>query len=1025
MEAIAAAGALPGLASATIQLGTTAFQFYQQIRSLRRAIREGENDLATASRRLRQHEEFIQELRFNFDRIPVNEDNRNATDLFSQYIIDCEGEVNQFKELLEQIGKHRFRGKTIQKLETGTRLRFNQDDVRRYCDILDTQMTRFLFFQSSFQQSQVSDSLSGIEDTLERQDDRATAIYTALGSTVQHMENEVLSRLQTIHHDLKTVTCIRSRSEDEKRHRTRAASSPTGNALLVPTTRATSTRKYLTLCGWVAVTTYHDNELGLTYPNQFFVLRFEPFGWIFKSAVEWRCCMQVNSSLPSLMLSTTIDVRCTDEEVLDALGFVKHSDTDEPCDGPGLWHKKAPDPRRLRTLLDDQRLVPGAILDVPHYTVQRDVLTAIVGFHHNCGPGDTRGVCRDYCSMSGSAYHLDSYMRYYQTVKLLLNYRFRPRFSDWNSLFALAANSRVRIAMRHPDLRNSEAFAAHSVPLMIQEAAGYLISTPCGDTFFEEMAIKYPRTLTSNTGAFWYTLYGAGRVRPSLISSLLCLSNCANVIRREIFDFETPDLASDEYSIDRCLLVLFSHSDPALASLLEEYLRSYRKTANRHMFSLEYVCREIENGHIENSHSENWFKRNLIRYILVHGSLSTLSLLLDNEVTVDELTVLDAGQSCDPRKLDLILASFDGKNGFLEEFPHTRLTSHRLDQDADFRRSLIERFVQGSTRHPRRMCAPRIPNASSFVCFLLNPMTIDLLWLNNQQDVPNYFQSFFNGCLSIYETNPQHTEVPVLCYLLEKAMNYHIEHGFSAEEILRPLYLYHTMKQLVSLRAIRARIDDACPEGKGCQVYRGISVHTDPATVHHTALMLALHMGMLPAVQILVDAGASIISQTKSGKSPLDIAYKNNRCSHPRRWYKTVPCPDYPDRRRSRSNELWVSESTDAAMLKILLEALRERGEEDYVGGLKKTLSPSKWEQSRTKAVHLLGWLFKPSYKIDTEAVRQNAIYAVTVITLTTLSILKIVHHELGGYIPGAVRFLSRPVVAFAIVIWMGMWLFR
>ncbi len=59
MEAIAAAGALPGLASATIQLGTATFQFYQQLHSLYKAIKHGENDLSTAVRRLDQHGDFI------------------------------------------------------------------------------------------------------------------------------------------------------------------------------------------------------------------------------------------------------------------------------------------------------------------------------------------------------------------------------------------------------------------------------------------------------------------------------------------------------------------------------------------------------------------------------------------------------------------------------------------------------------------------------------------------------------------------------------------------------------------------------------------------------------------------------------------------------------------------------------------------------------------------------------------------------------------------------------------------------
>ncbi|KAI1638760.1 hypothetical protein F4809DRAFT_598868 [Biscogniauxia mediterranea] len=60
MEAIAAAGVVPGLASALVQLGTATFHFYQQLRSRQKTIKHSKEDITTATRRLCQHEEFIQ-----------------------------------------------------------------------------------------------------------------------------------------------------------------------------------------------------------------------------------------------------------------------------------------------------------------------------------------------------------------------------------------------------------------------------------------------------------------------------------------------------------------------------------------------------------------------------------------------------------------------------------------------------------------------------------------------------------------------------------------------------------------------------------------------------------------------------------------------------------------------------------------------------------------------------------------------------------------------------------------------------
>lgn len=91
------------------------------------------------------------ELRFNVERIHNGSISASTRDLFERYIVDSEAEVEEFRRLLDRVGKHHFRSKPWQAVETGSRLRFHERSIEKYCDILDKQMQRFLFLQSSIQ----------------------------------------------------------------------------------------------------------------------------------------------------------------------------------------------------------------------------------------------------------------------------------------------------------------------------------------------------------------------------------------------------------------------------------------------------------------------------------------------------------------------------------------------------------------------------------------------------------------------------------------------------------------------------------------------------------------------------------------------------------------------------------------------------------------------------------------------------------------------------------------------------------
>ncbi|KAI0457364.1 hypothetical protein F5B21DRAFT_501414 [Xylaria acuta] len=122
---------------------------------------------------------------------------------------------------------------------------------------------------------------------------------------------------------------------------------------------------------------------------------------------------------------------------------------------------------------------------------------------------------------------------------------------------------------------------------------------------------------------------------------------------------------------------------------------------------------------------------------------------------------------------------------------------------------------------------------------------------------------------------------------------------------------------------------------------------------------------MRPAVQILVGAGASILTLICRGKSALSVAYEYTGGQHPRQWaarydltqrsQTIVPGFDgteYANWKPRNHELLWISESTDKEMLEILLRALRDRGEV-VEEELDKIPISSKWELFGEKVYYL------------------------------------------------------------------------
>ncbi|KAJ2988707.1 hypothetical protein NUW58_g3838 [Xylaria curta] len=408
MEAIAAAGALPGLASATIQLGTATFQFYQQLHSLYKAIKHGENDLNTAARRLDQHGDFIKELRFNFERISDPGVSASTRDLFERYITDSEAEVEEFKNLLDKVGKKHFKRKTLQAVETGSRLRFHERSIQKYCDLLDKQMQRFLFLQSAAQSMRVESTLAEVMETLVEQGVKAVAFYDEQSSSRTNNE-EPHSPSGTCSNN--TRLSLRGVGRSSHNYRT----TPCFQQDLIPDHSSFLRRKvYPTLCGTVTVGTYSNLTRFDDKDCQCYRIWFKPYSWISRALVEWRCLISSAHTIPTLMLSVTTSIICDDPDVLDALGFGSLS---------------TPNPTKIRALLDAGRLRKEHVVVVYE---PEDILTrcvdCLVSQHDH---GHFEEMEPHPCQRWDSGAHLQHHLTCYNAIALLLSRGFEPTLSSW------------------------------------------------------------------------------------------------------------------------------------------------------------------------------------------------------------------------------------------------------------------------------------------------------------------------------------------------------------------------------------------------------------------------------------------------------------------------------------------------------------------------------------------------------------------------------------------------------------------
>ncbi|KAI0182826.1 hypothetical protein EV127DRAFT_42047 [Xylaria flabelliformis] len=1001
-----------GLPRQLYQLGTATFQFYQQLHSLHRAIKNGENDLNTAIRRLDQHGDFIKELRFNFERISGPGVSASTRDLFERYIADSETEVGEFRNLLDRVGKRHFKRKSLQAVETGSRLRFHEHNIQKYCDLLDKQMQRFLFLQSSVQSMRMVSTLSEVMDTLVKQGAKAVAFYDEHSSKQISKELHLQPGARSNEIQLPSIGAGKS-----------SYTAPSLRRNIIPSNWTMYRYKsYHALCGTITVTELFDPKKSDVEDRQFaYIILFEPYGWVSRRLVEWRCLISSAHRTPTLMLSVTTSIICEDPDVIDALGLVICTGLSRYSSYWGCYFRypKIPNLSKVRALLDTGRLLKEHVLYGPRSWSRTDVLTAYdfkakltavlcllvrrcfrCLASYDCSLKTVRDVC---CSSWSSAELLRYYREFCDVTELLLSRGFEPTLSSWQSIYHQAVKYRWRVSQDRPALIPTMDQTCKSIFTLILNACGYSIPVNVLATSEEQLRIQ-PQ-LFVDVGAtpdYAYIVEDISYAGFSHLGHLIARQLPAEIIRRDIPDLNVLDLTDEQYILDRWFLGLFAPCRPEIASLLQQYLKSYKTTTAHKRFEVEYIREEFRQWTSGPNASQ---RKDLLEFICFHGNATILQQLDITVLTQSEMVSMlyCASQISAHDIFDILISHMQ----LTPEIPllHTKIMRERLAVDEVFLRN----FVGSLKTHGELDLLSEFFRNS----FRSSPLSGSPLFATISSQLPVYMRNFIVGLVQRYRTQPTATEC-VIHSLIYYAMIHHWLFSESAEHLLQDLHLYWLLDLVTRSSAVKSSLDISSHKDvdRVPLVAQGTDIYLCPSVNGYSPLMLALHCGMSPAVRILVDAGASILTPSNCGKSPLSVAYEYTRARHPRRWiakYDRACCQNSTSGLDGtkwivspRNNEtMWISENTDKEMLEILLKALRDRGEavEEEI----EIPIRSKWEIFEEKTRCFARWLFKPSYTFDSKTFRENSIYTILVSTLWFLSVLKVLKAELGD-VPDADR---------------------
>jgi hypothetical protein len=633
---------------------------------------------------------------------------------------------------------------------------------------------------------------------------------------------------------------------------------------------------------------------------------------------------------------------------------------------------------------------------------------------------------------------------------------------------------RCHIFTKHPEFAKSPDFSLYSVPDLIQEAAGSPLPVTYALTFLNQLEITPPVEMESIVRHHSHTPDSSCNpdlplASASYVGHLVPFPQCLNEIRRLVLGLDGQKVLGSESHFDRWLLVAFGHVNSNIGAIISSYSKQHVDEASS-LLDFDSVCSEIQHflpqtvGKIRASEH----RRDLLRYLAFHGNVELLKAMMLRGVNLSMMLV-DAAQSGKAEIFDLILDSYPPKDTIEPVIPHIPPVQERLVRDPAFRDHFLDKMVIEFA-----LDEPIVPGHCSrvltpFVQWLMFSWTYNVLWVDDSVELPRYVPLFVRACIQRFGERVPCSGAEIY-WFMQEAMIWHLNSA-SAATLLQPLHFYHILRLLASspqlhsgLNGIENSTSDPGSIGDYLVPYRMGFLGT-PTTAGYSPLMIALHCGMRPAVQILVDAGATILEYARKGGSPLEMAVENATSEHPRRYrinegvFATW----------ARDNIL-VPASTDQDMLQILLEALRHRGQ--YDGGPLQALvdahrrqnpmrdireredqpeppklpglpSPPERQRSsgrssrswtcnvtveleltsatvvvrlRDDVVHLTSWAMEPILPRINNDLSARARYYVMIWSLWLLSLLKILEPMTKNLAFAIFTWLSRPVVVVPLV---------
>lgn len=511
----------------------------------------------------------------------------------------------------------------------------------------------------------------------------------------------------------------------------------------------------------------------------------------------------------------------------------------------------------------------------------------------------------------------------------------------------------------------------------------------------------------------------------SYLGHLLPYESCSSEIMKTISSIGGREELASNLWFDRSLLVMMSYSRPWLGRLVALLTQGNDKLGPS--FTFDTVLREMRERHGSRELST------LIGYLTTHGHPDTVRRLVLEGFDAATM-IITAVERMDDQILDCLLDK-DAKWGSiadLRQVVHLNHISHRICEDPAFRSRLIDilafRFLDD--KHNEVVLAD---SEYSPLAELLKERLIHCA-KGYTHEVPLYVLLLIDGYISRYESSNLSfpgdlwSFVHVVSQVSGFGMRDETDQAFRREGRI--------LQRLLSTECFRSGIEYV-PKQRVFYTSR-----PSPDENGFTPLMVALQSGMVSIVKLLLDAGALITSRSPYGITAFQLAERYAQGDHPR--------SVYGDRRRRYAGFFTVSEGIDEAMLELLRETLRSRGEEVPAPRIPDTdierpLRPFHRAYRESISCHSLlrilklhagkfqewikislSWLLKPAADITWESLSERFEYfAVVWVVAFGLSMIKLLQPTAQWIATVGLRQFSRPVFLVPIMAWVIMTIWR